>query len=81
MKTICVPCQREYRCEKNGVTVEETMNGGEPYRLWQTDKWKCPGCSHEIIAATPPNQRALAEHFEDCYDAMRIRYAPEVILR
>ncbi len=80
LRTICVPCQVEYRCEKNEVAVEQTASG-EPYKLWSTDKWKCPGCGHEVIPAPRPSQKPMAEHFEGKYKNLRAAYPPEVILK
>jgi hypothetical protein len=61
-KPVCVPCERFYRPEKNGFTLLEgkpKFNGAEQgkahtddwedYKLWNGDKWKCPGCGHEIV--------------------------------
>jgi hypothetical protein len=62
LKPICIPCQRFFKPEKNGQMVEErkpTTNEARPgkddahlwdsYKLWMTDRWKCPGCHSEII--------------------------------
>ena len=41
---ICVPCQRNYRCERNGVWVRL---GGEA--IIDADMYECPGCGHRLI--------------------------------
>ena len=47
---VCVPCGREMKCEKNGVVaLEKTSEKGEPYKIFLYDKWKCPGCDHEVL--------------------------------
>jgi hypothetical protein len=64
MKPICVPCERFYRPAKNGISFLEGMPNGtdtpprsgkghadewDDYKLWMGDKWRCPGCDHEIV--------------------------------
>ncbi len=52
---VCVACLKFMRCERNDVTVEETMQPPDPaqphvsYRLWQADLWKCEDCGHQVI--------------------------------
>lgn len=68
LKPICVKCQRFYRPHRNGVHVLEgkpahpdVKPGVEqdehwlPYKLWQSDLWKCQGCEHEIIVGSGRN--------------------------
>jgi len=63
LKPICVPCQRFYRCKKNGrYFIEAAPNGSDalpgradpsdwhPYKLWSGDLWECPDCGAEIIS-------------------------------
>lgn len=77
MRAICVPCQMQYRCEKNEVTVE--VAGA----LWSVDKWKCPGCGHEMMPTTRSSQRPFASlHLDvDTYKRVRKLDPPEVIVR
>ncbi len=56
---ICVPCKVQYRCEKNDVVVEI---GG---KLWFADRYKCPGCGHEVIPASRIGQTPLADLYEN----------------
>ena len=46
---ICVPCQRAMRCEQNDVTVNDPVSGAFPATYWVGDKYKCPGCGHQIV--------------------------------
>ena len=47
---VCVPCQREFRCEKNGVTLQVNIRGSEePYYRIASDKYQCPGCGTSIL--------------------------------
>lgn len=61
---VCVKCQRKFRIEKNGVEAIEftpihTKEGKflrlEPYQIFSTDKWKCPGCGIEVLAGFGQN--------------------------
>lgn len=62
MKPVCIPCHMFYRSEHTGFKFIEGMPDGnnvqpgmaeadrwKPYKLWVGDRWKCPGCGHEII--------------------------------
>jgi hypothetical protein len=80
---ICVPCKKIYRPERNGVHFQEMMpipNSMEPdpatgwssYKLWVGDRWKCPGCGHEIIGGIP--QQPIAEHYQAEYRALLQEY-------
>ena len=73
-RIVCVDCSMYYRPEENGVLYEETANG-MPYKLWHADKWKCPGCGHEIIAGE--GHGPIAEHFQEGYAAL----AADALLR
>jgi hypothetical protein len=41
---ICVPCQRNYRCELNGILVRLG-----PDAIIDADLYQCPGCGHQIV--------------------------------
>lgn len=74
MKPICVPCQRFFRCQKNGFYFVEGMPEGNarpgledaekwsPYKLWVGDLWRCNGCGATIVVGIGSKQ--LAEHYE-----------------
>jgi len=49
---VCVRCSRDMRPEKNGVVMLEMASFG-PYKLWESDKWKCPSCGFEILIGFP----------------------------
>jgi len=48
-KLVCTTCHCELRPETNGIIVIETASFG-PYKVWNADVWKCPGCGIEIVA-------------------------------
>jgi hypothetical protein len=41
---ICVPCQRNYRCERNGILVRLGPNA-----IIDADLYECPSCEHQIV--------------------------------
>jgi DNA-directed RNA polymerase subunit RPC12/RpoP len=41
---ICVPCQRNYRCERNGIFVRLGQNA-----IIDADLYECPSCGHQIV--------------------------------
>ena len=41
---VCVPCERNYRCELNGILVRLG-----PDATIDADLYKCPGCGHQIV--------------------------------
>ena len=76
---VCVPCRRFMRCVKNGVTVEELLQDGEPYRLWDADMWECPSCRARAILGF--GRGPLAEHYEPTYEQQRLRLTPVIQAR
>ena len=66
-KPVCVACQRELRPETNGVGVLDIVRGAG-YELWDSDKWKCPGCGIEVVGGFGNNP--IASHFEDDFGRM-----------
>lgn len=52
---ICVPCQRNYRCERNGVWVRLGLDG-----IIDADMYECPGCGHRIVRGFA--QRPVERH-------------------
>jgi|GEM_PF-4696589 len=46
---ICVACRIEYSCDKNDVLVNDPEVEGFPATYWYADRWKCPGCNHQVI--------------------------------
>ncbi len=76
---VCVKCQRFMRIEKNGVTVEEQTEVGEPYKLWDADKYRCPACGFEVISGF--GRGPIAEHYQPTYEAQKERLGPVVWAR
>jgi len=73
-KPVCVPCRMFFRAEKTGFYFIEGMPHGNappgnaapemwsPYKIWSSDKWRCPGCGTEILSGF--GREALALHNE-----------------
>jgi len=47
-RIVCVTCWCEFRLETSGTTVVEMASSG-PYKVWDGDTWKCPGCGVEVV--------------------------------
>jgi len=45
---VCVSCKMQMKPEKNGVYFIEYAGFG-PYKIWHTDKLKCPRCGATIL--------------------------------
>lgn len=67
-------CGRFMRCLKNGVTVEELLADGAPYRLWDADLLQCEDCGVHVIAGF--GRLPIAEHWHPDYAEWRARLAP-----
>jgi hypothetical protein len=67
-------CGRFMRVKKNGVTVEELTEKGEPYKLWHADLMECIECGVEVIGGF--GKGPLAEHWQPDYTEQRERLAP-----
>jgi hypothetical protein len=67
-------CGRFMQVQTNSVTVEELLEDGSPYKLWDADRWECPECGNTIIGGF--GTRPIAEHFEPSYAETRARLAP-----
>jgi len=57
---ICVPCQRNYRCEMNGIWVRLG-----PDAIVDADLYRCPGCGHQIVKGFAARYRSRYEPDED----------------
>jgi hypothetical protein len=55
------------KCDRNDVGVLDMTGPDQPYKIWSTDKYKCPGCGVEVIIGF--GQAAIAEHFEAGFQA------------
>ena len=64
-KIVCVECQVELYPESNdGVCIDTAIAlGGNPYKIWNCDIWKCPTCGKEVAHGF--GQNPFAEHFEN----------------
>jgi hypothetical protein len=62
-RIICCRCAVEMRCDKNGVPAVELAEFG-PYKIYGTDRWKCPICEYTVLAGFSED---TAEHWEDVF--------------
>lgn len=77
MKPVCVPCQRFFRADKNGLPFVEAMpkpgirsaeigtgapDQWTPYKLWTGDRWTCDGCGASIVVGV--SRDPIAEHYQ-----------------
>jgi hypothetical protein len=67
-------CGRFMAVKKNSVTLEELLEDGAPYKLWDADLFECVECGVEVI--TGFGSRPMAEHWQPGYRAQRERLAP-----
>jgi len=67
-------CGRFMRVKQNSVTVEELLEDGSPYRLWDADLWECVECGVEVIAGF--GRSPIAEHYQSNYSMNREHLAP-----
>ena len=76
MRAVCVPCSREYTCFENGFKVLEMADFG-PYRVTESDAWKCPGCGHVVVTGFA---KEGVEHYDADFHAAMARFdqTPEI---
>lgn len=67
-------CGRFMRVKRNSVTVEELLEDGSPYKLWNADLFECPECGVEVIAGF--GRAPIAEHYQPTYADTRTRLGP-----
>jgi hypothetical protein len=72
-------CGRFMRVQQNSVIVEELLEDGAPYKLWDADRWECPECGQAVI--TGFGRVPIAEHWQPTYTAQRARLAPVIAAR
>lgn len=65
-RPVCIQCQVELTPEKNGIGLLDMADFG-PYKIWDTDLWKCPSCGYEIVVGF--GQMEIAEHYQDNFQA------------
>lgn len=66
-KPVCVKCQCEFQVCKVGTQVIEMAVFG-PYKIWEADMLKCPGCGMEIVAQFA--ERPVSEHYRPEFDVL-----------
>ena len=66
-------CGRFMRVKRNSVTVEELLETGAPYKLWDADLWECVECGVAVIAGF--GRAPLAEHYQESYARLRAFFA------
>ena len=72
--SILCGCGRFMRVKQNSVTVEELLEDGQPYKLWDADLFECVECGVEIISGF--GAHPMAEHYQANYRDQRARLAP-----
>ena len=71
-KMVCVKCEVEFRVRKHGVKVFEMCNENQDiYKIWNTNKWRCPKCGVEVIAGF--GSMPIVEHYEAGFDEVLIK--------
>lgn len=58
-------CGRFMRVKKNSVTVEEQLEDGAPYKLFDADLFECVECGVEVISGFA--REPFAEHWQPGY--------------
>lgn len=61
-RPICTYCAVEMRCAKNSYHVE-LLASGEPYQIWQGDRYECPSCCASVVVGF--GRGPVAEVFDD----------------
>lgn len=55
-KPVCVKCECDLKPERNGVWCVETVGQERRlYKVWHSDKWKCPSCGVEVLVGFGKN--------------------------
>lgn len=79
---VCCSCNFFYKPEKNAVAVVEMRPVGtvslpeyRPLRLWQADRWRCPGCGHQVV--TGFGRAPISEHHDRNFDEKVKAFQPE----
>ena len=77
---VCVSCRVFFKVEKNGVAFEEGFGDGrgQPYKLWLSDRYKCPSCGMTILAGL--GREPVAEHFMSNYARLKQACRPELLV-
>jgi hypothetical protein len=62
------------RVKQNSVTVEELLEDGAPYKLWDADLYECDECGNSVI--TGFGRMPWAEHWQPTYADSRRTSGP-----
>ena len=77
-KLVCTTCSTELKIESNDVLVVETAGDPRhPYKVWNSDLWKCPGCGFEVaagFATQPVRQDHYAADFLQWLEEFKTKY-------
>ena len=81
-KPLCVNCNIFYRIYKTGAYLIEMFNTPpRPYKIWQADAWKCPGCDSIIFKGYGQSEMfsKVGEHYQKNFDSIleKIRSNPD----
>ena len=63
---VCEKCKKTMRVEKVGIRIVENTEKGTPYKVWMSDRLKCPDCGHTVLFIGL-NQQPLAHHHEESF--------------
>ena len=65
-RPICVKCRVEYSCDKNEVLISDPAVEGFSATYWYADRWKCPGCDHQVIVGR--GKRMLGKEEDNSFE-------------
>jgi len=74
MSNVLCGCGCFMHVKQNSVTVEELLEDGAPYKLWDADLYVCADCGAEVI--TGFGREPMIEHWHPAYAAHASRLAP-----
>jgi len=73
---VCMNCQRQMRPKKNGFPIIETIEGGSPYKLFDSDLWECQDCGI-TVAFISPAQQPISEYWKPDFQKTCNSFAAE----
>jgi len=65
-RPVCVKCRVEMHPEENGAGCLDLTESGQPYQIYDSDRYKCPVCGIEIL--TGFGQLPVSARWEDDFD-------------
>ena len=72
---ICLECSVVMHAAKNGQLVNDADICGFPPTYWRGDRWKCPGCAHEIVTGRGMPFSADKLPSGDCGESLEFYYS------